>query len=186
MKTLVTLFASKPMFRKLTPYLAATATVGLLALVARGLPDTAKADSGQANPPPGIQATVQTAELLQLLADFHGALSYGGNLSAMASLWTEDGSFTLNGVSYVGKDAVLSFFATSPYFTHNWVSLAPEYKTQITIHGNTADFSTQCVGVDLTTTPFVVRGVIQVNGTAVLQNGQWLYKSMNNTTPAPL
>lgn len=131
-------------------------------------------------------ANTQVAEILQLLADFHGALSYGGDITAMMSLWTEDSSITLNGVTYVGKDAERAFFLNGGYFKHTWVSLAPEYKTQITVHGNTAEATTQCVAIDLTVTPMVVRSVIQVKATVVKRDGKWLFLSTNNTTPAPL
>jgi hypothetical protein len=130
----------------------------------------------------------QVAELDQLLADFHGALSYGGNLTAMTSLWADNSSLTLNGTANNGKAAVLSFFTNSGYFHNNWVSLAPEYKTQITVHGDIAEFTTQCVAIDLTVTPNVVKSVIQVTGIAEKKlEGKWIFKFMNNnTSPAPL
>ena len=126
------------------------------------------------------------AEIDQLLADFHGALSYGGDITAMMSLWTDNSSITLNGTAHVGKAAVQTFFTTGGYFLNNWVSLAPEYKTQITIHGDTAQATTQCVAIDLNATPMVVKSVIQVNASMVREHGKWLFTSMNNTTPAPL
>src|SRR5581483_7352011 len=46
------------------------------------------------------------AELDQLLADFHGALSYGGNITAMMELWADDSTLTLNGAPHVGKPAI--------------------------------------------------------------------------------
>ena len=181
MKTLITLLKSNRALRKLSAGLTITTTIAILALLAGNLPTAARAEAG------GQQKdNVQTAELLQLLSDFHGALSYGGNITAMMSLWTDDGSITFNGTPHVGKSAVQSFFQNGGYFLNHWVSLAPEYKTQITIHGDTAEFSTQCVAIDLNSTPMVVKGVIQVTGFAVKTNGQWMFQSMNNTAPAPL
>jgi len=177
MKTLMAVFNSNRALRKFSAYLAVLTTVGMLALLAGS---TARADSG------GQKENTQTADLLQLLADFHGALSYGGNITAMMSLWADDSSITLNGTPHVGKAAVQTFFQTGGYFLNHWVSLAPEYKTQITVHGDTAEFSTQCVAIDLNATPMVVKGVIQVTGVAVKVNGQWMFQSMDNTTPAPL
>ena len=134
-----------------------------------------------------LHAEAQLAELDQLLADFHGALSYGGNINAMMSLWAENSSLTFNGTPHVGKDAVQAFFTSSGYFLNNWVSLAPEFKTQITLHGDTAVCTTQCVATDLSVTPYVVRGIVQVNATAVKRHdGKWVFTSMNNTSPAPL
>lgn len=119
--------------------------------------------------------------MLRLLADYHGALANGGNQAAMASLWAEDSTLTLNnGVPYVGKEAVVGFFANGPYFSHNRVSLAPEWKTTLTMHGNIAEATTECVATDVSVTPNVIRGVIQVNMTAVGRDGKWLFISMDN------
>ncbi len=126
------------------------------------------------------------ADLDQLLADFHGALSYGGNITAMMELWADDSTLTLNGASHVGKPAIQTFFEGTGYFLNQWVSLAPEYKTQIVVDGDRAAASTQCVAVDITANPPVVRGVIQVNATMERHHGQWRFTSMNNSSPAPL
>lgn len=134
----------------------------------------------------GIEDQVQVAELDQLLADFHGDLSYGGNITAMMSLWADNSSLTLNGTAYNGKAAVQSFFTGNGYFHNNWVSLAPEYKTKITVHGDRAEATTQCVAVDITVTPNVVKAVIEANATAERRGGKWFFTSMNNTSPAPL
>ncbi|HEY3857921.1 MAG TPA: hypothetical protein VGO67_26340 [Verrucomicrobiae bacterium] len=133
-----------------------------------------------------VEKLVQTAELDQLLADFHGALSYGGNATAMMNLWDRNSSLVFNGTSYEGKAAVQSFFTTGGYFHNNWVSLAPEFKTQIKIHGNRAELSTQCVATDISVTPNVVKSVVQVEAVAEEHDGKWLFISMNNTSPAPL
>jgi hypothetical protein len=181
MKKLRLLFTSSPLLRKLATYLAATATVAVLTVGAPAWLNHAQAQT--------FPVSTQVATLDQLLADFHGALSYGGNLTAMMSLWTEDSSITLNGTAHNGKAAVQAFFANSGYFHHHWVSLAPEYKTQITVNGDTAEATTQCVAIDVDSTSptfHQVIGVIQVNATAVMQAGRWLYTSMNNTSPAPL
>jgi hypothetical protein len=133
-----------------------------------------------------IKRPEAVAELDQLLADFHGALSYGGDIDAMMALWADGSTITLNGVSHVGKPAVKAFFQGSGYFLNNWVSLAPEFKTQIVVDGDRATASTQCVATDISVTPPVVRSVIQVNATMERHHGRWFYTSMNNTAPAPL
>ena len=135
----------------------------------------------------GIHAQAQIAELDELLADFHGSLSYGGNINAMMRLWEDRSTLTFNGTPHVGKDAVKGFFTSSGYFLNQWVSLAPEFKTTITLHGDTAVLVTQCVATDISVTPFVVKGVVQVNATAAkCHDGKWRFTSMNNTSPAPL
>jgi len=179
MKSFISSFHLAGPSQKLKTRLAVTVTAAL-ALLAALLP------SSFAQPSANESDNTQSAEILQLLSDFHGALSYGGDITAMMSLWAEDSSITLNGVAHNGKGAVQTFFTTGGYFLHNWVSLAPEYKTVISIHGNTAEATTQCVAIDLTVTPMVVRSVIQVNATIVKQQGKWIFTSMNNTSPAPL
>ena len=181
--------------QKLTTYLAATATVAIVTLAgsvwlggANAAPhhDQRGEDRQAAKWLREIYDQAQVAELDQLAADFHGALSYGGNITNMMSLWADNSSITLNGTAHVGKPAVQAFFQGSGYFLNNWVSLAPEYKTQITVQGDTAQISTQCVAIDLTASPMVVKSVIQVSATCERRLGKWLFTSMNNSTPAPL
>ncbi len=193
MKTSNQTIYTKQQFARLSTCLATLAGIGVLALGTAGF--ITHAHAGQ---PDGKQICqdlkevieivqkAEVAELDQLAADFHGALSYGGNITAMMSLWTDNSSITLNGTPHVGKAAVQAFFQGNGYFLNNWVSLAPEYKTQITIHGDTATITTQCVAVDLSVSPMVVKSVIQVNATCERIKGQWFFTSMNNTAPAPL
>jgi len=195
MKKLNVSFTSNRLMRKFTTYLAATATVAIVGLAttawlgranaAQPLPE-AGADNAVGIWLLGIYDEAQVAELDQLAADFHGALSYGGNITNMMRLWADASSITLNSTAHMGKAAVQAFFQGSGYFLNNWVSLAPEYKTVITVHGNRAEITTQCVAIDLNASPMVVKSVIQVNATCEKTGGAWLFTSMNNTTPAPL
>ena len=192
MKTPTQSIVSKPRTVKISSRLAAIAGIGMLALGAACFVAPAHAgqrsdqDRNDLREAAELIQKAEVADLLQLAADFHGALSYGGNITAMMSLWTDNSSITLNGTPHVGKAAVQTFFQTGGYFLNNWVSLAPEYKTVITVHGNTAEISTQCVAIDLNASPMVVKSVIQVNATCERIRGHWLFTSMNNTTPAPL
>lgn len=193
MKTSNQSIVSEPRTVRFNTRLGTIAGIGLLALGTACFSPRA-----HAGPPAAEQARqdlkevveiiqkAEVADLDQLAADFHGALSYGGNITAMMSLWADDCSITLNGVSHVGRANVQTFFTTGGYFLNNWVSLAPEYKTQITIHGNMAEISTQCVAIDLNASPMVVKSVIQVSATCEKIRGKWLFTSMNNTAPAPL
>jgi hypothetical protein len=206
MKTTTALFKSTPLARKLGNCLAATATVAMIALATASLSTPAYARPGREHGERGdleelgrLLHKAQVEELLQLATDFHGALSYNGDpatksahLTAMSNLWVTDSivtlSNTVSGVvsTYNGKDAVMSFIASSGYFLNNWVSLAPEYKTFVTVHGDTGHISTQCVATDLTVSPMVIRGVIQVEADVVRHHDKWLFKAMHNYTPAPL
>jgi hypothetical protein len=172
--------------------LATIASIGMMALGFACFVSRAHADSHSEQDRRGLQEVIklvqkaEVAELDQLAADFHGALSYGGNITAMMSLWADNSSLTLNGTAHAGKAAVQAFFQGSGYFLNNWVSLAPEYKTVITVRGDRAEISTQCVAIDLNASPMVVKSVIQVNATCAKIRGKWLFTSMDNTTPAPL
>jgi hypothetical protein len=206
MKTSKALFKSTPLARKLGACLAAAATVAVVALGAASLTAPAYAHSGRdhggrgdLDELRGLVNKAQVEELLQLAADFHGALGYNGDpatksahLTAMSNLWVEASSLTFSNTvthavsTYNGKDQVMTFFATGGYFVNNWVSLAPEYKTQVTVHGNRGHISTQCVAIDLNASPMVVKGVIQVEADAVRQGDKWLFTAMHNSSPAPL
>jgi hypothetical protein len=172
--------------------LATIASIGMVALGSACFVSRAHAGSHSEQERRGLQEVIElvqkaeVAELDQLAADFHGALSYGGNITAMMSLWADNSSFALNGTSHVGKAAIQAAFQSSGYFLNNWVSLAPEYKTVITVRGDRAEISTQCVAIDLNASPMVVKSVIQVNATCAKIRGKWLFTSMDNTTPAPL
>jgi hypothetical protein len=110
----------------------------------------------------------------------------------MSNLWVEGSLLTFSNTvttatsSFSGKDAVMSFIANGGFFKNNWVSLAPEYKTLVTVYGDTAHVSTQCVGIDLTASPMVVKSVIQVEADVVRQGDKWLFVVMHNSSPAPL
>ena len=178
MKALIQSNIDRPKKNRFKTAIRTVAGVSLLALVTMSFVVPAYGQPTKDN--------TQVAELDQLAADFHGALSYHGNITNMMALWADDSTFTFNGTAHVGKDAIQALFQGSGYFLNNWVSLAPEYKTQITIDGNTATITTQCVAVDLSVSPMVVKSVIQVNATCQKINGTWLFTTMNNTTPAPL
>lgn len=199
MKTLKTPLSSSSHTKKLGPSLVAAATLALLALGAASLQAPAYAEDEDLEGLRSLFHKAQVAEVLDLASHFHGALSYNGDpatksahLTVMSNLWVEGSSLTFSNTltgaisSYSGKDAVMSFIANGGYFKNNWVSLAPEYKTEVTVHGDTAHLSTQCVGIDLTASPMVVKSVIQVEADVVRQGDKWLFISMNNSSPAPL
>jgi len=177
MKQLNRLFHSVSLTQARGAILAGVAVLAVVVLSSLALHSRAQtvADSQSADP------LVLQAEVAELLSGYHGALAYGGNLDAMASLWADNSSLTLNnGNPYVGKAAVLGFFANSPYFSHNWVSLAPEWKTTVTVQGNIAQATTECIATDVSVTPNVVRGVIQVNATCQRIGGKWFFIQMKN------
>jgi hypothetical protein len=181
MKQINRLFHSTVLTHARGAFLAGLAALAVIALVSSVLPTPARAAGGPHHEDEDGRSLAQEAEVLQLLSGYHGALANGGNLEAMASLWVEHSTLTLNnGTPYVGKAAVLGFFTNGPYFHNNWLSLAPEWKTTVKVHGDWAEATTECVATDVSVTPNVIKGVIQVNMTAVRHEGKWLFISMDN------
>jgi hypothetical protein len=206
MRTFKILRNTRSLTDKLVACLAAPSSLALIALGVAGLQAPAYADWRTSDDEDSDVAELKSlvhkadvAEILQLAADFHGALSYNGDpatksahLTVMSNLWVEASLLTFSNTvttatsSFSGKDSVMSFLANGGFFKNNWVSLAPEYKTQVTVHGDTAHISTQCVGIDLTASPMVVKSVIQVEADVVRQGHKWLFVVMHNSSPAPL
>ena len=183
MKQINRLFHSTVLTHARGAFLAGLAALAVIALASLAFLSPTRAAGSSHHEDGDGQLLAKEAEILQLLAGYHGALANGGNIDAMASLWAEDGTLTLNiGTPYIGKAAVLGFFANGPYFSHNWLSLAPEWKTTVTVHGNMAEATTECVATDVSVTPNVIKGVIQVNVVAVRHEGKWLFISMDNFT----
>jgi hypothetical protein len=73
--------------------------------------------------------SVQVAEIYQLQAAFHQAKTTQ-DLDLMMSLWADNATFTnkSTGTTYVGSDAIRSFWLGSGSFTHHRFSLVPSYR----------------------------------------------------------
>jgi hypothetical protein len=165
------LFRSNPFAKTLGTYLAACVTVAVIAVASSNFLGRARAEGGADN---GNNA--QVAELYELQAAFHAAASHGGDIDAMMQLWADDGSITVGGVLYNGKDAVRDFFANhSGAFKNDWVSLSPSFKTQFDIHHHTAEIYFECHYADPSTIPYVLRADISATGTAKKIHGQWVF-----------
>lgn len=147
-----------------------------------------------ATPGPG-QATAQLA-LQQLQTDFHGAGTLG-DYELMHSLWAEDAVVMAAGQVFVGPDDIADFFSSGP----NWgtaASLAPTYKTNWDVQGNTASIQFECIlvntgGLDPLTTPL---STIPFGGqnpdveivqhstatcTAVREQGRWVFQTFSGS-----
>ena len=150
-------------------YLVVIAIIAVVAVAASALPGRARANARPEDP-----NNTQEAELYELQAAFHAAASYGGDIEAMMQLWADDSSLAVGDVVYNGKDGIRNFFANhSGAFKHSWVSLAPAFKTQFDIHGNTADIYFECHYADPSVTPYVLRSDVSATGTAKKVNGAW-------------
>ena len=176
---------------KFSTYLAATATVGLLALGTNSVLIPAQADSGrecrEIQELRDILQKSQLAELHQVEEDFHLAGSYGGDLDLEMSLWANDATLTIvsTGAVISGKDAIRTFWTGAGPFNHYWVGLTPAFKLTADIHGDTAELTFQCVYVDPAVTPAVVVGDAILTGTVKKVHGKWLLWHMKSL-PATL
>ena len=167
------------------------ATVALVAVSAPGWLPRAHADGNHAQESKTslaqLRAKADVAELDQLVAEFHRAASYGGDLDAMMALWADDSSLTFNGTAFTGTNGVRNYFANvAGPFKHYWVSLAPEFKTQFELRGKTASLYLECHFADPAVTPYVLRADIKVVGTVKKVHGEWLFQHLDLTTGATL
>ena len=193
MNRLEKLFSSNSAIGKLSTYLAATVTVGILGLGVAGLLGRAQADSRHEHGDRdleelrGILQKAQLFELNELEKAFHHAGSYGGDINEEMTLWADDATLTIvsTGTVFRGKDAIRAFWTGAGPFTHYWVGLTPAFKFTADIHGHTAELSFQCVYVNPAVTPAVVTGDAILAGTVKKVHGKWLLWHMNSL-PATL
>jgi hypothetical protein len=174
---------------KVGAYLAATATVAILAAGVSSLLTRANArphpDSQDLKELDETYQKAQLFEIDQLEVGFHRAGSYGGNIDAMMELWADDCTLTSGDTVFTGKDAVRAVFASGGGFTHYWVGLTPAFKLTADIHGDTADLSFECDFVDPNVTPAAVRAERILFGVVKKVRGQWQFWHMTSAA-APL
>ena len=158
---------------------AAGAALGAVALA---VPGVANADVSH--------GSEQIGEIYQLQAAFHRAKSRQ-DIDLMVSLWADDCTFTFNGTTFSGKDAVRTFFLNSGSWHHHRISFVPSFKDQIAVHGDTAFLYFECHDVALDTNdPGGAQGAIVTHLTnfGVIRNigGSWLYWHMHFGSAAPI
>ncbi len=101
----------------------------------------------------------QSADFHALLTAVHEVTSYNGD---------EQTAIT----NLVGRDAIIAFFASSATFNKNWVGLTPSFRTQVEMHGNTAEVYLECDFVDETKQIVSERAL---HGTVRTVGGHWLF-----------
>jgi ketosteroid isomerase-like protein len=179
------LFTSGSWTGKMSTYLAATATVGMLTLGAAAWHNRAHAERSDLEEFENLALKAELYDINQIEVRFHKAGSYGGDIDAMMALWAEDCTFKTGGNIYSGKDAVRALFASGGGFTHYWVGLTAAFKISATPHGNTADIYFECHYADPSVTPYALRADRSLYGTIKRVNGKWLLWHMNGDA-APL
>ncbi len=151
--------------------IAVLAALSIVALTTSGPVGSARAAVSPEN--------TQLAEILLLQAAFHETVSYNGDpeiraqhLAELAQLWADDATLTAFGVTYTGKDAIMAFFSGSGPLNNNWASLAPSFRTEVEIHGDTAEYYFECYFVNAAGSIVVARSS---GGTLIRVDGTWLF-----------
>jgi ketosteroid isomerase-like protein len=152
---------------------------------ALAFPSLARADSPNSE---------QIGEIYELQAAFHRAKTTQ-DLDLMMSLWADDATFVnmSNGKTYVGSDAIRSFWQGSGSFTHHRFSLVPSFKTTIEVDGNEAFLYFECHDVgNFATGQFGDDPTVKIvndtylAGTLHNVHGNWLFWNMTAGSSYPL
>src|SRR5256885_16491940 len=160
--------------------------VGLAGLII--FPVALAACSGGSAPTSSAEAELQQKadlyDIDQIEVKWHQAASTH-NVDLMMSLWADDATFTLGGMTYTGKDQIRTLFATkaAPFLPINhWESDTPAYKIKITVNGDTGTLYFECHYVDPATKKVMV--VAGANQDVKRINGTWLIVNSIGTSPA--
>jgi hypothetical protein len=128
-------------------------------------------------------ANTQVARLHELQEAFHQAASYNGDpqdaadhLELLSTLWAPDATLTVGANTISGHDAIIAFFSNAAPYHHEWVSLAPSFRTRLEPHGDTADVYFECIYVDPATGKIVATP--SLSGTAKKVQGNWMFWHM--------
>lgn len=165
-------------------FAAGLAVLGLIILTsASSLEKAQAAEEGSVN--------TQTAEVLVLLTAVHEVTSHNGDadtrsrhLAAWAPLWAEDATFVINNtVTFTGRDVIMTFFVGAPFFNNNWVGLSPSFRTEVAIHGETAEVYLECIFLNESKSIVAERAL---SGTLKKVDGNWLFWRMKNDPAMPL
>jgi ketosteroid isomerase-like protein len=136
----------------------------------------------------------QIGEIYELQAAFHRAKTTQ-DLDLMMSLWAENATFVnkSNGNTYLGSEAIRSFWQGSGSFTHHRFSLVPSYKTTIQVQGDEAFLYFECHDVgEFATGGFddpSVKTIVNdsyLAGTLRNIDGTWVFWYMTAGSSSPL
>ena len=83
----------------------------------------------------------------------------------------------------VDRHAIMTFFAGAPFFTQNWVGLSPSFRTEVDIHGDTAEVYIECIFLNESKAIVAERSL---SGTIRKINGNWRFWRMFNNPAQPL
>lgn len=123
-------------------------------------------------------SSAQLGAIKSVLSAFHGALN-ASDYAAIKAIWTEDATLSAFGQTATGPTEIADFFATSGPFVNGWAALAPSYKTEVEITGNTATYAFECVYVPDTGNLAGQAVVAHLNASGTLRKvgDRWLFDS---------
>lgn len=123
-------------------------------------------------------SSAQLGAINAVLSAFHGALS-ASDYEALKAIWTQDATLSAFGQTATGPTEIADFFATSGPFVNGWAALAPRYKTEVDITGNTATCAFECVYVPDTGSLAGQTVVAHLNASGTLRKvgDEWLFDS---------
>lgn len=136
----------------------------------------------------------QVAQLHELHAVLHEAGSGNGDpvmrdqhLTLLGGLFAPDATLTIAATGQVikGRAAIVDFFAATPQFNNDWLSMTVAFRTTFDVDkdGDSADLSLECHWVDPATGVFKVER--RLSGTASKVRGTWVFQDVT-ANPASL
>jgi ketosteroid isomerase-like protein len=168
--------------RKLTIGVAAVIVLGtgLLvgALAASGGSSASSASEEQ------MRRNADLWEIDKLEKDFHKA-STRKDIDLMMSLYAPNATFTVPGLTAVGKSQIRRFWLTkSAAFqpSNKWISETPAYKVRITVRGDRGTLFFECHFLDVRTGKLA--SVTAADGDVERINGRWLITSFAGASAA--
>lgn len=135
--------------------------------------------AGEVQAPNSVaSASAQLGAIKAVLSEFHGALN-ASDYQAIKAIWTENATLSAFGQTATGPTEIADFFATSGPFVNGWAALAPTYKTEVEIKGNTATYAFECVYVPDTGNLAGQAVVAHLNASGTLRKvgDRWLFDS---------
>ena len=134
-----------------------------------------------------IYLEAQVAELHELHAMLHESGSGNGDpvtraehLAILAGLYADNATFTIAATGQVikGRDAIVNFFAGTPMYNNDWLSMTVAFRTSFEVDndGDSANISLECHWVDPATGAFKVER--RLAGTASKIHGAWVLQDV--------
>jgi hypothetical protein len=164
--------------------------LSMLSLTPSGLVRTARADGAAAEARKDHDNNYILAQVARL-HDLHAALHETGSgngdpatrtqhLAELGGLWANDATLTIAATGQVikGRAAIVDFFAATPQFNNDWLSLTVAFRTAFDVDrdGDSANIYLECHWVDPATGIFKVER--SLTGTASKIHGIWVLQDV--------